>query len=512
MTYTQSEGRLHLRPLELGDYPEVARLQLACFPNVEPWTEQNLKEQLKRFPEGQLCIEMDGEVVATSSALIVASDDWLEPHTFDEVSDYGRIRSHDPEGDTLYGIDIAVRPDHRGQRLGHRLYEHRKELIRRLNLRKMMIAGRIPNLHKHPDMSPEDYVRRAMRKELVDPTLTAQLAQGFTVRRVLRDYLPDDVESRGCAVLMEWHNPQWLPEDMSIKPRARVAAVQYRMRLVDSFEDFARQCTYYADLAADQRADFLLFPELLTNQLIPLVKEQRPAMRVRGLDRFTEPYLELFSKLAIDFNLNIIGGTHLAIEDGSLYNIAWLFHRDGRIDKQYKLHITPGEARWWGVRGGRDVNVFDTDCGKIAILICYDVEFPELARIARAKGANMLFVPYNTDLPSGHTRVRTCAQARCIENNLYVILSGMCGGLPDTNWAEIHFARSAILTPSDVPFPRDGVSAEAIDNIETLLVSDLDFARLRRMHRQGAVRTWLDRRDDLYTLQWHEGGETYLVE
>ncbi len=508
----EREGRLILRPLTSQDYEAVAAIQRACFPEIEPWREPSFMEQLARFPEGQLGIELDGRLVATSSALIVAGDDWKEAHTFAEVSDGGTIKSHDPDGDSLYGIDIAVDPSYRGLRLAHRIYEHRKELIRRLNLRKMLIAGRVPGLHDHPEQTPEDYVRSVVRKELVDPTLTPQLAQGFAIRRVLRDYLPSDVESRGCAVLMEWLNAEWLPEDLSVRPSARVAAVQYRMRPVDSFEDFARQCTYYADLAADSRADFLLFPELLTNQLIPLVEPRRPALRVRELDQFTSPYLAHFSHLAIKYNLNIIGGTHLAVEDGTLYNIAWLFHRDGRVDKQYKLHITPAEARWWGVAPGPALEVFDTDCGKIAILICYDVEFPELARIARAKGANILFVPYNTDLPSGHTRVRTCAHARCIENNIYVVLSGMCGGLPGADWSEIHFARSAILTPSDIPFPRDGIAAEANDNIETLLISDLDFARLRKMHRQGAVRTWVDRRHDLYTVTWREGGSEHKVE
>ena len=95
---------------------------------------------------------------------------------------------------------------------------------------------------------------------------------------------------------------------------------------------------------------------------------------------------------------------------------------------------------------------------------------------------------------------------------MYAVLSGMSGGLPNEDWAEIHYARSAVLTPSDIPFPRDGIAAEANDNVETLLVHDLDYTLLRRMQRQGSVRTWVDRRTDVYQLSWQDDEGTHLVE
>ena len=508
----ERDGRLKLRPLTPADYEQVAQLQRECFPYVAPWRREAFLAQLTRFAPGQVGVELDGALVATSSAMIVTGEDWQQPHTFDEVVDGGLITLHEPEGDTLYGIDLAVSPRHRGMRLARRLYEHRKALMQRLNLRRMFIAGRLPGLSDHPEMAPEEYVRRVVSKQLVDATLTPQLAQGFLIRRVLRDYLPSDVQSCGHAVLMEWINPEWLPLGSDRVSQARVGAVQYRMRPVTSFEEFEEQCTYFAELGADFRCDFLLYPELLTNQLIPLVPVDRPAQRARSLDQFTARYVELFSRLAMRCNVNIIGGTHLVVEDDQLYNVAYLFHRDGRVDKQYKLHITPAEARWWGVCPGPRVEVFDTDCGKIAILICYDSEFPELGRIARAQGAQVFFVPYNTDVRAGHVRVRTCSMARAIENHVYVVLSGMCGNLPSTDWAEIHYARSAILTPSDLSFPPDGIGAEAGDNVETLLVYDLDFARLRKMQRQGSVRPWVDRRHDLYTLRYRDGQDERQVD
>ena len=257
--------------------------------------------------------------------------------------------------------------------------------------------------------------------------------------------------------------------------------------------------------------DFLLFPEMITNQLQMLVPAERPALRARRLTEFTDRYVDFFTRMALKHNVNIIGGSHLTVETDNLYNIAYLFRRDGSVGKQYKLHITPSEAHWWGVAGGDAVQVFDTDRGRIAILICYDVEFPEAARIATAKGANILFVPFNTDIRSGYLRVRSCAQARCIENGLYAVLSGPVGNLPFVEGADIHYAQSCILTPCDLPFARDGVAEEATPNVETMVVHELDLEVLRRHRRTGTVRTWLDRRTDLYKVTWTEDGEPHEV-
>jgi predicted amidohydrolase len=106
-----------------------------------------------------------------------------------------------------------------------------------------------------------------------------------------------------------------------------------------------------------------------------------------------------------------------------------------------------------GCRPGHWNPVFDTDMGKIAILICYDCEFPEVARIATRRGAEILFIPYNTDIRAAHIRVRSCAAARCIENHVYAVLSGPIGNLPQVEGADIHYAQAAILTPSDIHFP-----------------------------------------------------------
>lgn len=233
---------------------------------------------------------------------------------------------------------------------------------------------------------------------------------------------------------------------------------------------------------------------------IPWFSPRSRTASARALDQFTEQYVAFFANMAIQYNINIIAGTHLAVEKKRLYNIAYLFHRDGRIDKQYKTHITPSEARWWGITAGRDFEVFETDRGKIAIAICYDVEFPEVVRISKAKGADVLFVPYNTDIRSGHMRVRACAHARAIENHMYVVMAGAVGNLPHVEGADIHYGQASILTPSDIHFARDGVASEGTPNVETMIIQDLDLALLRRTEGTGTVRTWPDRRKDLYAV------------
>jgi len=506
-----SPPRLLVRPLHKSDLKAVVEIQRRSFPTIDAWTREQFESQLAVFPEGQLGVEIDGQLVATSSALIVDEEDFGAYHTFDQVSDNGFIRNHDPEGDTLYGIDIAIDLKHRGVHLTRRIYEARKELARQRNLRAIMIAGRIPGYAKQADkMSAEEYVRRVVRKDLKDrdPVLTAQLSQGFSVRAVLKDYLPSDTESGGYAVFMEWLNPEHHPIGAPSAVRTvRVAAVQYQMRPIASFEEFAQQCEFFIDTASEYRADFLLFPEMVTNQLQVLVQAPESSATARRLDEFTPRYLEFFTKMAMKYNVNIIGGSHLTVEGDKLFNVASLFRRDGTVERQYKLHISPSELRWWGVSAGDEVRVFDTDRGKVAILIGDDVLYPEVARIATGKGANLVFIPFNTDIRSAYMRIRLCAQARCIENGMYAVLAGPIGNLPFVQGADIHYGEASILTPCDVQFARDGVAEEATPNVETMVVNELDIEVLRRNRLAGSVRTWLDRRLDLYGVRYSEAGK-----
>jgi predicted amidohydrolase/GNAT superfamily N-acetyltransferase len=505
------ENRIHVRALTPSDFDSVTALQLECFPDMKPWSTEQYASQMRLFPEGQFGVEYEGQLVASAASLIVDYDRYSDWHDWNTIADGGMITNHDPDGDMLYGIEIMVHPDFRGMKLARRLYEARKELVRKRNLKGIVIGGRIPGFAAYKDqMTVHDYIENVEDKTLIDPVLTVQLANDFELKQLISNYLPADAASVGWATHMEWTNVDYRPfKKRAIQPVqiVRMAAVQYQMRPLSSFDEFVQQVTYFVDTTSDYKCDFVLFPELFTTQLLSFCGEMRPGEAARRLAEFTPQYLELFNDLAIRYHINIVAGSQFTVEEEYLYNIAYLFRRDGSIDKQYKIHITPAEWKWWGVTGGDRVEVFDTDCGKIAILICYDVEFPELARIAARKGARIVFVPYNTDEQFGHLRVRYCAQARCIENHQYVVAAGCTGNLPFVNAADIHYAQSAIYTPADIPFSPNAVAAETTPNIETIIMKDLDVEALRRHKYKGTTLNWQDRRRDLYHVHYLEDGE-----
>lgn len=188
------------------------------------------------------------------------------------------------------------------------------------------------------------------------------------------------------------------------------------------------------------------------------------------------------------------------LQDGKLYNVGYLCKRDGTSEMYSKLHITPNELAHWGMSGGNTLKTFDTDCGKIGILICYDVEFPELSRLLADEGMQILFVPFLTDTQNGYTRVKHCAQARAIENECYVAIAGCVGNLPKVANMDIQFAQSAVFTPSDFSFPTNGIKAEATPNTEMTLIVDVDVDLLKELHEYGSVKILKDRRTDLYQL------------
>jgi predicted amidohydrolase len=290
----------------------------------------------------------------------------------------------------------------------------------------------------------------------------------------------------------------------SYQGKVRIAVVQYELRKINSFEDFAQQCSFFAKTAGAYKADFILFPELLTTQLLTYM-DADVATVAEKLAQTTPQYLKLFADLARSTQTHIIAGSHICRENGKLHNISYFFDRQGNASSQYKLHITPHERDVWGIEPGHRVEVIDTDRGKIAILICYDIEFPELSRIAVAKGANIIFVPSNTDQRFGYLRVRYCAQARCVENQIYVAVSGCTGNTPMLGSGEIHYSQGAIFTPSDLPFMQEGIAAECVPNAETMIIQDLDLALLEHNRIAGAVRPWHDRRTDLYHVRYQDG-------
>jgi predicted amidohydrolase len=348
-------------------------------------------------------------------------------------------------------------------------------------------------------MSVQEYVERVQRTELYDPVLTFQLANGFSVKRVVRGTSPTDDASHGYAILLEWPNLHYTPDPnrrtQSSFP-VRVCTVQYRMRKIDSWEDFAQQVEYFVDVAAGYRADFVLFPEMFTLQLLSFLPQKpTPPARPSGssptspTDSSTSAGGWRSPTTSTSSPGATTPSTRRACSTWPTSSAATAPSRSRRRSTSPRTSSSGGGPR----RAARSA-CFDTDRGRIAISICYDTEFPEMTRIATEKGAQILFVPFCTDNRQGHLRVMRCAQARAIENQLYVVTSGCVGNIPSVENMDIHYAQSGIFTPSDFPFPPDGIAGLCEANIETVVMADLDLEVLRRNRAGGTVRCWRDRR------------------
>ncbi|MCA8954429.1 MAG: GNAT family N-acetyltransferase, partial [Planctomycetes bacterium] len=338
------ETKIVLREMRIEDYEPLREMQLRCFPGMLPWGRDQIESCLERFPEGQLVLEVDGSLAGSCSSLIVDFDMYHEWANWREIADSGYIRNHDYEGDTLYGIEIMVDPEFRGMKLARRLYEGRKALCRRFNCERIIIGGRIPGYHKYADrMSARDYVGQVITRGVYDPVLTTQIANGFVLKRLIPDYMPSDEESRGYATFLEWVNLDHVPEPKKRSVSValvRIAAVNYQMRQIKTFEEFEWQCEFFIDTASDWKSDFVLFPELVTTQLLSFTPTKTPADAARKLATMTPRYLEFFTNMAIRYNINIVGGSQFAIEGDELRNVSYLFRRDGTLERQYKIHIT----------------------------------------------------------------------------------------------------------------------------------------------------------------------------
>ena len=470
-------NKVELRSLQLEDYTQLSQSFKRVYADKDVfWTRKQIETLIRIFPEGQVVTLVDDRIVGCALSIIVDYDMVKGDHTYAKVTGNETFSTHNPNGNILYGIEVFIHPDYRGLRLARRMYEYRKELCEKLNLKAIMF-----------------------------PVLTFQLSNDFHVRKVMMNYLPNDEESKHCATLLQWDNIYYQPpttDYVDKKTTVRVGLVQWQMRPYKTLDDVFEQVEFFVDAVSDYKSDFVLFPEYFNAPLMAKFNHLGEAQSIRGLAQYTEEIRERFVNLAISYNINIITGSMpLLKEDGALYNVGYLIRRDGSYEMYEKVHVTPDEQKSWGLSGGKMVKTFDTDCARIGVLICYDVEFPELARIMADQGMQILFVPFLTDTQNGYSRVRVCAQARAIENECFVVIAGSVGNLPRVHNMDIQYAQSGVFTPCDFAFPTDGKRAEATPNTEMILVSDVDLVLLNELHTYGSVRNLRDRRHDLYELR-----------
>lgn len=512
---SKNKAKLIVRNATIKDVDEIRELSIKVYPDMPPYTKAVLQGQVNNFPDGQFVAEFEGRIVGYCASIRVSKEKALAKHTWREITAGGYGATHEEDGEYLYGMEIFVDPDLRGHRVGERFYNARKNLCKYHRLKGIVFGGRMPMLAKRLKKvgTPEDYIEQVKNKKIKDPVLAFQLRRGFEVIGVLPGYFPNDKASLGYATHMLWRNID-VPEDENVTVKKygvrsehsiRLATVQYQQRQIHSFEEFAQIVEYFVDVVADYRADFVVFPELFTLQLLSIENEPvSPEKAIDHLTDYTDRLRELFSKLAIQYNVNIIGGSHPTKmpDSDEIQNISIVCLRDGSIHTQAKIHPTPNERYWWNIEGGDTLDVIQTDCGPIGVLICYDSEFPELARHLIDQGAMILFVPFCTDERQSYLRVRYSCQARAVENQCYVVMSGNVGNLPRVHNMDIQYAQSCILTPCDFPFARDGIAADATPNVEMVSFADLSVKDLYKARNSGTVQNLKDRRHDLYGLQW----------
>ena len=509
----KADMKIEVRNAQIADIPKIIDLTSKVYTEMSAYSADILQGQITNFPEGCFVIEdMDThEILAYSASIRLKEKRITRPHTWNTITGGGFGTTHQDDGEFLYGYEVCVDPEVRGTRLGQRIYNARKDLAKYLRLKGIAFCGRIPGFARKKNIKdPMVYVQKVLNREFRDTTLSFQLRNGFEVKRVMEGYLPEDKASRGHGVLLMWENPEYRQEELvtgkpPLKNVVRIATVQYQQRGIKSFEEFKTMVEYFVDTTSDWHCDFVLFPEYIGMQLLSIHNDElAPHEAIETMTEYYDEIKSMFKEFAVKYNVNIIGGTHPVKFGNRVHNVAGVYLRDGTVYEQEKIHPTPDETYWWNIEGGDEVNVIETDCGPIGVLVCYDSEFPELTRHLVNQGAQILFVPFFTSERQGYCRVRYCCQARAVENQIYVAMSGSVGNLPRVHNMDIQYAQSCILTPCDFAFSRDGIAADTSPNVETVAIADLRLDSLIEARNNGAVQNLKDRRHDLYSVKWHK--------
>lgn len=200
-----------IRKMEVKDIPQIVELQKKSFPAMAAegvyWKPEQLKSHLQIFPEGQFVAEYNEKIVGSCSSLIVSLKSEYQDHSWMEICGDSHLKNHDPKGDTLYGADVSAHPDFRRLGIATKLYDARKNLAIKLNLKRIIAGGRLINYCEYAkELSPEEYVKKVKRHEIREPVLSFQLRNGFKFIKILPKYMKDP-RSLNYATFIEWKNP-----------------------------------------------------------------------------------------------------------------------------------------------------------------------------------------------------------------------------------------------------------------------------------------------------------------
>lgn len=283
----------------------------------------------------------------------------------------------------------------------------------------------------------------------------------------------------------------------------KVASVQFNVQSYYSLNEFEKHIEFSISQAIREQSDIIIFPEFFTLPLLklPEAPTSKISSRVDWLTQIEDWFLNFLSSTAKQAKIDIIGGSFIARREEKNFNLCPIATRDGVLTLQPKIHVTPFERDYLNIQGGNELNVFQSQQARFGINICYDVEFPETSRRLSRQGMDVLFVPYCTEDKHGFHRVHDCAKSRAIENQIYVVTSGLCGeisGIEDM--MDKHFAQSSIISPCDTGFPESGIYQMCSSQDEEILVQKLDIQKLHLLREHGTVRPQQDFRSDLFSI------------
>jgi predicted amidohydrolase len=271
----------------------------------------------------------------------------------------------------------------------------------------------------------------------------------------------------------------------------KVAAAQYPLDELKTWEDYSRKITRWVEEAVQQSAQLLVFPEYGAMELAAIKGCAGDVQKsFDAVSAFVPAVDELMSSLAKRHRVTIVSGSGPQRKDGRTLNVAHIFGPTGMKGVFDKIMPTPGERNPWNIAGGNQLKVFDTGLAKIGLLICYDIEFPLLSRALAEAGAQVILAPSNTETERGYWRVRTGAMARALENQVYTVHAPAIG---DSAWCAAcptQCGMAGIFAPSDIGFPIGGVVALGEMNRPQWVYADLDLDLIASVRASGGVQTY----------------------
>ena len=283
---------------------------------------------------------------------------------------------------------------------------------------------------------------------------------------------------------------------MSNNKAFRLATAQYDIGFLKDWPAYEAKVGRWVAEAVEQGAKFLLFPEYFSMELASQFAEdiyRSLSKQLEALQTVYPDFLQLYSDQAKQHQVYILAGSFPVLqENGSYRNRSWLFRPDGSSDYQDKLQMTRFENEQWLIAAGDEIKLLDTEFGKIGVNVCYDSEFPLIARKQVEGGADLILVPSCTDTVAGYHRVRIGCQARALENQCYVAQSPTVGLAPWSEAVDVNIGAAAVYTPVDYGYPDNGVLAIGELNQAQWVYADIDLSTIAKVRETGQVFNYRD--------------------